>query len=77
MCALCACIVKFGHARLWVLTSDRPWQARDASDADEGAEMGIAPWKLGNLAACILLWGVLWKQPEPTRFKEVPVSEIM
>ena len=39
--------------------------------------MGIAPWKLGNLAARILLWDVLWKQPEPTRFKEVPVSDIM
>ena len=35
-------------------------QARDECDADEGAEMGIAPWKFGNLAACILMWDIVW-----------------
>ena len=35
-------------------------QARDKMDADAGAEFGIAPWKLGQLAACLLMWDILW-----------------
>lgn len=35
-------------------------QSRDAHDADAGAEYGIAPWKLGQLAACLLMWDILW-----------------
>jgi hypothetical protein len=34
--------------------------ARAANDADNGAEYGIAPWKLGQLSACLLLWDILW-----------------
>ena len=34
--------------------------ARDGNDADAGAEWGIAPWKLGQLSACLLMWDMLW-----------------
>ena len=35
--------------------------ARDANDVNLGAEYGAAPWKLGMLAACLLMWDVLWE----------------
>eukprot|EP00972_Heterocapsa_arctica_P028488 4190943-Heterocapsa_arctica.AAC.1 len=35
-------------------------QARDSNDSDSGAEWGIAPWKLGMLAASLFLWDILW-----------------
>ena len=48
-------------------------QARDANDADAGAEWGIAPWKLGQLSAALLLWDIMWGAKTPTpKFKEEP-----
>ena len=33
---------------------------RDNGDANNAAEYGIAPWKLGQLAAARLMWDVMW-----------------
>ena len=38
---------------------------RTSKNATEGAEEGISPWKLGMLAACLLLWDVMWKRVSP------------
>lgn len=46
-------------------------QARDENDADSGAEWGIAPWKLGQFSAAILLWDIMWGVKVPM-YKEVP-----
>jgi hypothetical protein len=45
-------------------------QARDANDADSGAEHGIAPWKLGQLSAALLLWDIMW-DVKVVMYKEV------
>ena len=34
---------------------------RRGKEADKSAEEGIAPWKIGMLAACLLLWDIMWK----------------
>jgi hypothetical protein len=34
--------------------------SRDENDPDAGAEWGIAPWKLGQLAAALLCWDIMW-----------------
>lgn len=44
-------------------------QARDDRDADQGAEWGIGPWKLGQISGCLLLWDLVWKKWTP-RYKE-------
>ena len=38
---------------------------RTSKNASEGAEEGISPWKLGMLAACLLLWDVMWRRVAP------------
>ena len=38
---------------------------RTSKNAAEGAEEGISPWKLGMLAACLLLWDVMWHRVLP------------
>ncbi|CAK0797938.1 unnamed protein product, partial [Prorocentrum cordatum] len=38
--------------------------ARDANDPDKGAKNGIGPWKLGMIAACLLLADIMWNQVE-------------
>ena len=32
---------------------------RRGKEADKSAEEGIAPWKIGMLAACLLLWDIM------------------
>jgi len=44
-------------------------QSRDRNDVDGGAEYGIAPWKLGQLSAALLLWDIMWDVKVPM-FKE-------
>ena len=34
---------------------------RKGANADKSAEEGISPWKIGMLAACLLLWDLAWK----------------
>ena len=36
-------------------------QLRRYKSADKSAEEGIAPWKIGMLAACLYLWDVMWE----------------
>ena len=45
--------------------SIRGSQPRTSKNAAEGAEEGISPWKLGMLAACLLLWDVMWRRVIP------------
>ena len=45
--------------------SIRGAQQRTSKNAAEGAEEGISPWKLGMLAACLLLWDVMWRRVIP------------
>ena len=56
---------------LQTLANVRVKQARDLADADTGAEYGIAPWKLGQLSAALLMWDILWKDVVPM-FREGP-----
>ena len=43
--------------------------SRDNDNADEGAEQGTAPWKLGMMAGALLLWDVMW-DVGPVAYKE-------
>ena len=40
--------------------------SRDACLADDGAEWGTSPWKLGMLAACLVLWDIMWGSGVPS-----------
>lgn len=44
-------------------------RARDACDSDTGAEYGTSPWKLGMIAASLVLWDVMWNTSVPA-FRE-------
>ena len=33
---------------------------RRGRSADKAAEEGIAPWKIGMLAACLCMWDTMW-----------------
>ena len=39
----------------------RGYGLRRGKEADKSAEEGISPWKIGMLAACLLLWDIMWK----------------
>ena len=39
----------------------RGYSLRRGKEADKSAEEGISPWKIGMLAACLLLWDIMWK----------------
>ena len=46
-------------------------RARDANDADSGAEYGIAPWNLGQLSACLLMWDIVWGKKKSYRTRRL------
>ena len=46
------------------------FQAREVSDIDGGATLGICPWKLGMLSAALGLWDILWDQREGCVYEE-------
>ena len=33
---------------------------RRSKCADKSADEGISPWKIGMMAACLLIWDVMW-----------------
>ena len=33
---------------------------RRSKSADKSADEGISPWKIGMMAACLLIWDVMW-----------------
>ena len=34
---------------------------RRSKSADKSADEGISPWKIGMMAACLLIWDVMWE----------------
>ena len=41
---------------------------RRSKSADKSADEGISPWKIGMMAACLLIWDVMWDVRLPRHY---------